>query len=374
MDQETITTEAPGIDSGADTNAGILTEADLASSFLERVDEQPEEKPSETEATEQTSETVGAEAEEDSEGNVLSQSEQSEETETAEYEEEPAEGEQPKAVSKLLKQVGKLTARAKGAEESVDALKAEIQNLKIQPQDQKTQEQGQPALEDISSMGDLEKLRKEALSAKRWALQHIGIGVRKKSDGVFAEEEVVALVVGDDEGGEVLHLYAANRLHAQFVILYGFYALDAIFGQSSGGTTDAAQVEAAMIFASLDDHLGTVALGKHDEGTTGSLKLVHECVHAAGGGRTEGTRGIAFGRFGGTCIIDGELLEVFRQFFSCVQTLPEFGVSEIASNDQRPRKREPGTNRMFGKFRPDGIHALVQIDVDGIITLFHKLG
>ena len=57
MDQETITTEAPGIDSGADTNAGILTEADLASSFLERVEEQPEEKPSEDDV---------AEAEEDS--------------------------------------------------------------------------------------------------------------------------------------------------------------------------------------------------------------------------------------------------------------------------------------------------------------------
>ena len=51
MDQETITTEAPGIDSGADTNAGILSEADLASSFLAQVEEQPEEKPSETEAT-----------------------------------------------------------------------------------------------------------------------------------------------------------------------------------------------------------------------------------------------------------------------------------------------------------------------------------
>ena len=61
----------------------ILTEADLANSFLERVDEQPEEKPSETEATDQTSEDDVAEAEEDSEGNVLSQSEQSEETETA---------------------------------------------------------------------------------------------------------------------------------------------------------------------------------------------------------------------------------------------------------------------------------------------------
>ena len=171
MDQETIT-EAPGNDSGADTNAGILSEADLASSFLERVEEQPEEKPSETEATDQTSENDVAEAEEDSEGNVLSQSEQSEETETEE-DEEPAEGEQPKAVSKLLKQVGKLTARTKGAEEVANALKAEIQALKTQPQ-QKTQEQRQPALEDIQSFADLEKLRKEALSAKRFALQNVG--------------------------------------------------------------------------------------------------------------------------------------------------------------------------------------------------------
>ena len=50
MDQETIT-EAPGNDSGADTSAGITTEAELANSFLERVEEQPEEKPTETEAT-----------------------------------------------------------------------------------------------------------------------------------------------------------------------------------------------------------------------------------------------------------------------------------------------------------------------------------
>ena len=80
MDQETITTEAPGIDSGADTSAGITTEAELANSFLERVEEQPEEKPTDSEATDDS----GAEAEEESEGNVLSQSEQSEETETME--------------------------------------------------------------------------------------------------------------------------------------------------------------------------------------------------------------------------------------------------------------------------------------------------
>jgi hypothetical protein len=82
--------------------------------------------------------------------------------------------------------------------------------------------------------------------------------------GAFAEEEVVALVVGDDEGGEVHDLYAANRLHPEFIILYGLYALDALLGQASGGTANAAQVESAMIFAGLDDHLRAVALGQHD--------------------------------------------------------------------------------------------------------------
>ena len=67
MDQETITTEAPGIDSGADTSAGITTEAELANSFLERVEEQPEEKPTETEATDDSD----AEAEEDSEDRLF---------------------------------------------------------------------------------------------------------------------------------------------------------------------------------------------------------------------------------------------------------------------------------------------------------------
>ena len=130
--------------------------------------------------------------------------------------------------------------------------------------------------------------------------------------GVFAEEKIVALVVGDDEGREVLDFYATDRLHAEFVILYGLHALDAFLGQASGGTADAAQVEATMIFASLDDHLGAVALGKHDERTTGSLKFVDEGIHSTGSGRAEGTGGITLGRFGGTCIIYGKLLEVFR--------------------------------------------------------------
>ncbi|ANS05260.1 hypothetical protein [uncultured Mediterranean phage] len=101
-----------------------------------------------------------------------------EDTETAEFdgeeesEEDSGEPEPPKAVSKLLKQVNKLTARAKAAEEATEAMKAEISNLKSQPAEEANK--GQLALEDIGNLKDLEKLRLEAVSAKKFALQHIG--------------------------------------------------------------------------------------------------------------------------------------------------------------------------------------------------------
>ena len=169
MDTETIT-EAPGNDSGAEDNAGNPTTVEeLANSFIERVEESPEPETTDSEAGET------AEAEEGEAEDVLSQSSQSEGEEETEAEEEAEEesSEPPKGVGKLLKQVGKLTARAKSAEERVEAMQAKIAALESQPQ-QETKEQGQPALEDIQSMGDLEKLRKEAMSAKRWALQHVG--------------------------------------------------------------------------------------------------------------------------------------------------------------------------------------------------------
>ena len=40
-------------------------------------------------------------------------------------------------------------------------------------------------------------------------------------------EEVVALVVDEDEGGEILDGYFPNGFHAELGILYALYALDA---------------------------------------------------------------------------------------------------------------------------------------------------
>ena len=66
-----------------------------------------------------------------------------------------------------------MTARAKGAEEEVQALKEQIQSLKTNPS-QETDSQAKPALDKINTLEDLEALRQEALSAKKWAFDHIG--------------------------------------------------------------------------------------------------------------------------------------------------------------------------------------------------------
>lgn len=199
MDTETIT-EAPGNDSGAEDNAGTPTTVEeLANSFIERVEESPEPETTEPEA----GETAEA-GEEDAEAeDVLSQSSQSEEEEgeeteaEEEAEEESAEG-PPKGVGKLLKQVGKLTARAKSAEERVEAMQAEIAALKSQPQEQATP-QGSPVLEEVADMESLEKVRQEAIAAKKWAVQHLGKDYVEDGDKEYSGDEIREIFAAADE-------------------------------------------------------------------------------------------------------------------------------------------------------------------------------
>ena len=195
MDTETITTEAPGTDSGADENSAKIptTVEELANSFIERVEESPEPETPEAEASET------AEAEEGSEEDVLLQSE-SEESETeSEAEVEETEAEPPKGVGKLLKQVSRLTSRAKTAEERVEAMGAEIANLKAQPNEQKAESQGSPVLEEVANFDDLEKVRKEAIAAKRWAVQHLGKEYVEEGEKEYTGDEVREIFAAADE-------------------------------------------------------------------------------------------------------------------------------------------------------------------------------
>lgn len=218
--------EAPGQESGAEeANTGIMTVEDLAATFVERVE--GESEAAEPEAAEETSAT---EAGEESEGeDVLSQSISEDQVEEAEHEgeeeSEPAEevAEEPKGVGKLLKQVNKLTARAKGAEETVEAMRAEIAELRTRPAEQTPAQQGSPALEDIASMEDLEKVRQEALSAKKWALKHIGKEFVEEGEKEYSGDEIRDVLAAADE-------YLTEKIpqRAGFLQQRGQWASDAV--------------------------------------------------------------------------------------------------------------------------------------------------
>src|SRR3954469_4648472 len=62
-------------------------------------------------------------------------------------------------------------------------------------------------------------------------------------------EEVIALVVDDDEGGKILHLDFAHRLHAELGILYRLDLLDAVFGKVRRRAADRGEIKAAVLLA-----------------------------------------------------------------------------------------------------------------------------
>ena len=189
---DTELSEAPA-DSGAETQTqGITTLEELTASFVEKVEEA---EPSQESEVAPGPETTTADADTDQNQDVLLQSTESEESEEEETEEiaeeeesESEEAEPPKAVGKLLKQVNKLTARAKSAEETAEALQAQIESLKTNPQ--KQSESSQPALEEVQDFQSLETLRKEALAAKKWALQHIGKDYIEVDGKEYADEDI----------------------------------------------------------------------------------------------------------------------------------------------------------------------------------------
>ena len=204
MTEEAVA-EAPGQTTGAEeADTGIMTVEDLAATFVERVESEGESDAAEPEAE---GETPEADAEEESAGeDVLSQSE----SEDEEAEGEPEGGnEEPKAVSKLLKQVNRLTARSKAAEETVEAMKAEVTALKATPATESAQE---PALEEVATFEDLDKVRKEAVAAKKWAMSHIGKEFVEEGEKEYSGDEIRQILTAADE-----HLTEKIPARAEFL-------------------------------------------------------------------------------------------------------------------------------------------------------------
>lgn len=76
-------------------------------------------------------------------------------------------------------------------------------------------------------------------------------------------EEVVALVVDEDERGEVLYFDFPDSLHAELGVFEKLNFLDTVLGEDGSGAADGPEVETAMLVACVCNLLASVALGNH---------------------------------------------------------------------------------------------------------------
>src|SRR5579871_5064421 len=126
-------------------------------------------------------------------------------------------------------------------------------------------------------------------------MQLVGYGLRPNPPYIYAAsspqiqflEEIIPLVVDDDEGGEILHLDAPDRLHAEFGIFHHLDLLDAVLGEVRRGAADRGEIEATVLLARLAHRRRAIALGDRDHRAAGRLEIVDEGIHPPRGGRAE---------------------------------------------------------------------------------------
>ena len=90
--------------------------------------------------------------------------------------------------------------------------------------------------------------------AERRQVHPLGL-LAVRAPGLQLLEEVVALVVNEDESREVLNSDLPDSLHAKLRILYTLDALDRALRENSSNAADCAEIEAAVLLASVCHHL-----------------------------------------------------------------------------------------------------------------------
>ena len=177
-------------------------------------------------------------------------------------------------------------------------------------------------------------------------------------------EEIIALIVDEDECGEILDFNLPDSLHSEFGILEEFDLLDRILSEYGSGATDRTEVETAMLMASVSDLLRAVALSDHNHSTTGGLELIDVWVHTTGSSRTERTGGEAFRFLGGAGVIDGVIFEILRHRLSGVEAFLDLGVSDITAHDDGAIEREASRYGVLIEESEDLGHGAIEVDLN----------
>ena len=68
-------------------------------------------------------------------------------------------------------------------------------------------------------------------------------------------EEIVAFVIYNDKGWEILHINLANGLHTELWEVYNLNRLDRVFSEDCSRTSDRAEVETTICLASIGNIL-----------------------------------------------------------------------------------------------------------------------
>ena len=203
---ETEIVEVADNENATEENTGNLSQDDLLN-YLSGESEGEASEPTEYSGGEQAEpkDVLSQSSEQEdsndeiSEETALEQSQSAQEKEESDEEEleeelEDDSEDQPKSVKKLLKQIGRLTARSKTAEEAVQALSAQVESMKL---DKKVDEN--PTIENAQTIQQLEQLRQEALSAKKWARQHEDEDYVEDGDKQYTRAEIKGILRSAEE-------------------------------------------------------------------------------------------------------------------------------------------------------------------------------
>lgn len=179
-------------------------------------------------------------------------------------------------------------------------------------------------------------------------------------------EEVIPLVINQDERREILDFDLPDGFHAEFGELDDFDLLDVFLGEDSGGAADAAEVEAAVLFAGIRDLLAAVSLRDHDHAAAVALEEIDVTVHAASGGGAEAAAGHAGGCFGGAGVINGVILEVVRQRLAGIEHLLQLRMRDVAGDDDGAIDEEARGGGILAEFGADLGHGAIRVDAHGV--------
>ena len=179
-------------------------------------------------------------------------------------------------------------------------------------------------------------------------------------------EEVIALVIYEDKGGEVFDPDFPDRFHSEFGIFEKLYLLDGVLCQNGCRTSDAAEVETSVLLAGVRDGLRAVPLRDHNHGAAVFLEEIHIGIHTACSSGAERAGCHTLGRLGGTGVIDGVLLEVLGETLAVVEAVFELGVSKVACHDDCAGEGETGRDRILRELLEDFVHRSVEVYFHGL--------